>query len=137
MYVRRLGRERRSSLTDIPHVACRLTSDPTFPKWPAFCRQNRLVLSTEQALFALSGVWGRTNAWNWADRPTNPDHPGPAAPFFFAADGPVLRLSCSLGPDRGHAHSGGARNRRMAARMARTIGPVTVTSASWKVMARA
>ena len=38
--------------------------------------------------------------------------------------------------DRGHAHDGGARRRWMAARMARTIGPVTATSASWKVMAR-
>jgi len=57
--------------------------------------------------------------------------------FFSAADGPVLPLSFSLGPDRGHAHDGGARNRRIAARMARTIGPVTASSASWKVMARA
>ncbi len=45
--------------------------------------------------------------------------------FFSAADGPVLPLSFSLGEDRGHAHSGGARNRRMAARIARSIGPVT------------
>src|SRR3546814_3559730 len=39
--------------------------------------------------------------------------------------------------DRGHAHDGGVRRRRMAARTARTIGPVTATSANWKVMARA
>jgi len=42
-----------------------------------------------------------------------------------------------LGRDRGYAYSGGARNRRMAARIARTIGPVTATSASLNVMARA
>ena len=59
------------------------------------------------------------------------------AVFFSAADRPILPFSFSLGVDGGHAHSGGARNRRMAARMARTIGPVTATSASWKVMARA
>jgi len=57
--------------------------------------------------------------------------------FFSAADRPFLPLSFSLGVDGGHAHDGGARNRRKAARMARTIGPVTATSASWKVMARA
>src|SRR3546814_16122276 len=39
--------------------------------------------------------------------------------------------------DRGHANDGGVRRRRMAARTARTIGPVTATSANWKVMARA
>src|SRR3546814_1296055 len=58
-------------------------------------------------------------------------------PLFRAADGPVLPLSFSLGMDRGHAHDGGVRRRRMAARTARTIGPVTATSANWKVMARA
>jgi hypothetical protein len=57
--------------------------------------------------------------------------------FFNAADRPVLPLSFSLGVDRRYAHSGGARNRRIAAIMARTIQPVTATSASWKVMARA
>jgi hypothetical protein len=50
---------------------------------------------------------------------------GPAAPFFSAADGPVLRLSFTLGPDRGHAHCGGARRRRMAAR----IGPQSQATA--------
>jgi hypothetical protein len=39
--------------------------------------------------------------------------------------------------DRGHARNGSARNRRMVAMMARTIEPVTVTSAGWKVMVRA
>jgi hypothetical protein len=56
--------------------------------------------------------------------------------FFSALDGPVLPFSFSLSMDRGHAHSGGARNRRMVARMARTIGPVPATSASWKVRAQ-
>lgn len=83
--------------------------------------------------FALSGVRGRANA----DRPVNPQRPSPAVTFFSVADGPVLPFSFNLGPDRDHAHSGGARNRRMAAIMARSIGPVTATSASWKVMARA
>jgi hypothetical protein len=69
--------------------------------------------------------------------PANPQHPGPAVTFFSAMDGPILPLSFSLGEDLGHAHDGGARNRRIAARVARTIGPVTATSASWKVMARA
>ena len=111
--------------------------EPTFPKWPAAWRQDRLIVPVEQAFSAQSGVCGRANAWSSADRAVNPQHPGLAAPFSSAAGGPVLRLSFSLGPDRSHAHSGGARNRWIAARMVRTIGPVTATSASWKVMARA
>ena len=63
------------------------------------------------------------------DQASNPQHSGPAEPLFRAADGPVLPLSFSLGMDRGHAHDGGVRRRRMAARTARTIGPVTATSA--------
>ena len=111
--------------------------EPTFPKWPAVWRQGRLILPAGQAFFAPSGVCGRASCWNRADRPGKPLSPGPGAVFFSAAGRPVLLLSFSLGVDRGHAHSGGARNRRMAARMARTIAPVTATSASWKVMARA
>lgn len=64
---------------------------------------------------------------------SGPQCSGSAAVFFSAEGRPVLPLSFSLDVDRGHAHDGGARNRRMA----RTIGPVTATSASWKVMARA
>ena len=110
---------------------------PTFPTWTAVCHQDRLILPVKQAFFALSGVCRRPNAWSSADHAVNPQHPGPAASFFSAVGRPVEPLSLSFSPDRGHAHSGGARNRRMAARMARTIGPVTATSASWKVMARA
>jgi hypothetical protein len=90
-----------------------------------------------QAFSAPSGVCVRANGRSPVDQASNPQHPGPAVPFFSAADGPVLPLSFSLGQFQRHAHDGGARNRRMAARMARTIGPVTATSASWKVMARA
>ena len=61
----------------------------------------------------------------------------PGGVFFSSVDRPVLPLSFSLGVDRDHTHEGGARNRRMAVRTARTIEPVTATSASWKVMARA
>ena len=111
--------------------------EPTFPKWPTFWRQDRLTASPDQAFSALSGVCGRANARSWANGHVNPQHPGPAATFFSASGRLVLPLSFSFGLNRGHAHSGGARNRRMAARMARTIGPVTATSASWKVMARA
>ena len=114
-----------------------VSNNPTFPKWPTVCREDRLILPVEQAFFALSGVCGRANACSWVDGPLNPPRRCPVASVFSAADEPVLPLSFSLGPDRGHAHSGGARNRRMAARMARTIGPVTATSANWKVMARA
>lgn len=110
---------------------------PTFPKWPAFCREDRLTAPPDQAVSAPSGVCGRAHVRSWANWPANPQHPGPAATFFSASGRLVLPLSFSFGLDRGHAHSGGARNRRMAARMARTIGPVTATSASWKVMARA
>ena len=41
----------------------------------------------------------------------------------------------SFNADRGRAYDGRARRWRIAERMARTIGPVTGTSASWKVMA--
>jgi len=85
----------------------------------------------------LSGTFGRANARSWTKRPVNPQHPGPTAMFFGAAVRPVLPLSFSLSLDHRHAHDGGARNRRIAARMARTIGPVTATSESWKVMAGA
>ena len=54
-----------------------------------------------------------------------------------ASGTPVLSLSFRLALDLGQAHDGGARRRRMASRIAQTIGPVTATSASWKVMARA
>jgi hypothetical protein len=66
----------------------------------------------------------------WVDWTAKPDHPGPAAQFFSAANGSVLPLSFTLGLGRGHAHDGSARSRRMAASMSRTIGPVTNTSAS-------
>ena len=71
------------------------------------------------------------------DQTAKPLFPCPGAAFFSAADRSVQPLSFSLSVDRDHAHSGGARNRRIAARMARTIVPVTATSASWKVMVRA
>jgi len=44
----------------------------------------------------------------------------PAALFFSLAGRPVLPLSFIFGLDRGHAHDGGARNRRTAARMSVT-----------------
>ena len=53
----------------------------------------------------------------------------PAAVFFSAVGRPVLLLSFSTGLDRTYVHSCPASNRRMAARMERTIGPVTATSA--------
>ncbi|MDA1045071.1 MAG: hypothetical protein O3C57_07605, partial [Verrucomicrobia bacterium] len=89
-----------------------------------------------QAFFASAGVFGRADSCSRADQAAKPLCFTPEAVFFSAAGRPVLPLSFSLGMDRSHAHDGGARRRRMAARMARTIGPVTATSASWKVMAR-
>ena len=47
----------------------------------------------------------------WVDWTAKPDHPGPAAQFFSAANGPVLPLLFSLGRDPGHIHFGGARKR--------------------------
>ena len=67
----------------------------------------------------------------------DPCHAFPPEVFFSAAEGVVVPLSFSLGLDRGHAHDGGARNGPIAARTALTIGPVTATSAGWKVIARA
>jgi hypothetical protein len=42
---------------------------------------------------------------------------------FSAAGRPVVPLSFSLREDRGQAHCGGTRSQRMAAKIARTIGP--------------
>lgn len=52
--------------------------------------------------------------------------------FFSAAGRPVLPLSFSVCVDLCQVNGGGAPNRRMAARMVLTIGPVTATSAKWK-----
>ena len=61
----------------------------------------------------------------------------PDGAIFFSASAPALPLSFGLDLGRGDAHDGGARNRRIEARIARTIGPVTATLANWKIMARA
>ena len=110
---------------------------PIFPMWCSAGREYRLNLRGGRAFFASTGATGRAGCWNWADQTGKPRRSGLTAVFFSAADTPVLHLSFSLGVDRPHAHDGGARRRRIAARMARTIGPVTATSANWKVMARA
>ncbi len=113
------------------------TYQPIFPMWCSAGREYRLNLRGGRAFFASTGATGRAGCWNWADQTGKPRRSGLTAVFFSAADTPVLHLSFSLGVDRPHAHDGGARRRRIAARMARTIGPVTATSANWKVMARA
>ena len=98
-------------LTDISQVARRVTARLTdFASLTSVC--------------APSGVRGCGNARSWADQAANPLHPGLAATFFSAADRPVLPLSFSLVQERGHAHAGGARSRRIATRMARAIGLV-------------
>ena len=107
-------------------MACRLTAkSPESDRCTSF--------------FAQSGVRGRANALSWANLAANPHHPGLATRFFSATDRPVepLLFGLDLGLGRGHAHDGGARKRWIAARMARIIGPVTATSANWKVMVRA
>jgi hypothetical protein len=71
-----------------------------------------------------------------------PDGSGckPAASFLYSA---IVgweaigdeALWLGLRADRSHAHLGRARNRWMAARMVRTIGSETATSARWKALA--
>jgi hypothetical protein len=73
----------------------------------------------------------------WTAWAANVHHPDDAATFSSEADRPALSPLFDFWCFWDHAHDGGARNRRIAARMARTIAPVTATSASWKVMARA
>lgn len=109
--------------------------DPTFPKEnrhsPSglpFAHQFCLELPADQVFCVPKGVSGREDARSWADQAANVCNPGPLVKLFSAADRPVEALSFSLVMDRGHAHDGGSRNRRMAARMARTIGPVTAKS---------
>jgi len=67
----------------------------------------------------------------------NPHYSGPAAPFFSAPDRPVEPRSFSFWQFQRLADDGAALNRRIAVRMARTMGPVTAASASGSVMARA
>jgi hypothetical protein len=86
-----------------------------------------LILPAGQAFFAPTGVVGRASCRNRADQTVKPPCPGPGVVLFSPAARPVLPLSSSLDVDHGYMHSGGARNRRMAARIARTIGPVTAT----------
>src|SRR5690606_35778474 len=56
---------------------------------------------------------------------------------FSTTDTPAEPFSFDFKYIGDHACAGGARKRRIAARTALIIGPVTATSASWNVMARA
>lgn len=103
------------TLADIPELACRLTPKPA-------------DFAYDQAFCALAGACMGQIARNWADHAVNPRHPGPVAGFFSASDGPVEPLSFCLGLDHGHAYEGGVRNRRVAARIALIMAPVTATS---------
>ena len=73
----------------------------------------------------------------WANWTAIPQYSGPAVAFFDVAEKPALPLLLGLGLDRCHTYKDGARNPRIAARMALTMAPVTATSASSKVIARA
>ncbi len=127
------GRTNRGTCAKHP----RDNAKPTFPKWLAVWPLNRPTRPPDQAFFAPRGVCGRGNNPDRSDQAATPCRAGAAALFFSAVDRPVEPLSFGLGLDHGHAQNGGARKRWIAARMARTIGPVTATSESWKVMARA
>jgi hypothetical protein len=83
-------------------------------------------------LFALSGICALACAWSWADRGMEPHHPGAVASFFSVVVRHVLPLSFSFRLDRSHTDRGGPRDWWIAARIARTIGPVTSSSASSK-----
>ena len=56
---------------------------------------------------------------------------------FSVADRPGKMILEHWDPDRGHGQDAGARRRWIAVRIARTIGPVRATAASWTVGARA
>jgi hypothetical protein len=64
------------------------------------------------------------------ERTANPQRTFPVAALFSAADRPVLPLSLSFGLNRGHAHRGGARRRRMALKksLAKTEPPTNDTT---------
>jgi hypothetical protein len=96
-----------------------------------------LNLPAKQAFLALSCVYGRANAQSWAELTIDLHHRGAVSSFFSAADLFFLQVSFSWNPKHVHAHGSGTLNRWIAASMVRTIGPVTATSASWKVMPRA
>lgn len=121
-----------------------------------FARKGALIaLSTQHSLSGLpyaNQIWlkppikrvfcvpksvsGRKDARSWVDQDVNVCLPRPLVKFFLAANRPLLLHSFRLGLGHGHADDGGARSRRMAARMASTIRPVTATSANWKIMTR-
>lgn len=89
--------------------------------WTATCHQICLILSHDQEFCAPKLCCNSQSSRMWLDWTAKPGHPCSAAQFFGAANGPVLSLSFSLDVDRGHAHDGGARRRRIAARMAQNI----------------
>ena len=93
-------------------------------------------MPADKVFCAPGGVGVRQHARMWADQAANSPHPGRETTFPSACDRPVLPVSFGFGQVQHHAHDG-ARSRRIATRMARTIVPVTATSASWKVIARA
>ncbi|MBA3910785.1 MAG: hypothetical protein C0524_13135 [Rhodobacter sp.] len=53
-----------------------------------------------------------------------------AAMFFSVTGGPVEPFSVGFGPFQRHEHADGAQSGRIAARMTRTMGPVTATLGS-------
>ena len=93
------------------------------------CRQDRLNLRARQVFFATSGVNSRAGCWNWAVQAMISRRLCPTEAFFNAADKPVLPIWFPLGHFQRHAHDGGALKRQIALWMARTIPPVTATSA--------
>ena len=65
---------------------------PTFPKWGAFCCQDRLHTTTGQAFLVPSGVCERAGFWSRAEQTVKPLRFAPKAVFFSTAGKPVPPL---------------------------------------------
>ena len=108
-----------------------------FPKWCASLhRVCRTAPGRSRVFCPERRLWSRKRL-KLGESACKPAASRPSGDFFCASGKLVVPLSFSFGLDRGRAHKGGARNRRMPARLVRTIASVTATSASWNVMARA
>jgi len=109
----------------------------TFPKWNGYWVRV-------PPFFAAIKPIGRAVAWFWhltTDLSEIFSLGGGVNPNFdvigTALHKPVEPLSFGFCPCCSHAATGGARSRWMATKMRLNKSPLTTTSASWKVMARA
>jgi hypothetical protein len=93
-----------------------ILNTPTFPKWPAALGQIPLISFPDQVFRASEGMPPPHEFPTVDCMGRDPASPRPAARLFSATGRLVLPLSFAFLQFQLHAHHGGARNRRIAAR---------------------